>query len=447
MIIKNGQVALPGLAKPEINDIKVENGKIAAIAPNIISEGDIIDADGLLVLPGGIDPHVHFNDPGYVHREDFYTGTAFAASGGITTVIDMPCTSIPPVTNRANFDVKYQAIKDKAVIDYCLFGGISAQSFESGFPGNMEELAECVVGFKTYFLSGMESFGSLNKSQFEDVLEAARVLKRPVLLHAEDKAFVEAATIEAKKSGNEPKDFYNSRPEKAEILAVSKAVRIAERVGAELHIVHIGTADAAELVPGGKITCETAPHYLEFDTEDFTRIGSPLKVTPPVKSPENKSKLWKFLANGKISFVASDHAPCTKEEKNTGSIWTDYSGIPGTGTIFPYILSEGYFKKRLSLKKFIEVTSSNAARRYGIFDRKGSIEVGKDADFVLIDPNRSWVVEGDKFLSKGKITPFERMELKGKIIKTILRGEIIYDTKRGITLKNGFGKLLFSKYN
>ncbi len=442
LIIKNGAIALPGLDEPEIADLLVVDGIIADIGHIERSGHDVIEAEGLLILPGGIDPHVHFCDPGFIRREDFYCGTCAAASGGITTVIDMPCTSIPPVTDFENLDRKLDAIKTKAVIDYGLFGGVCAGMFDGDYRGKMGLIFKFVLGYKTYFLSGMPGFERLDHFQFERALGAACGLGLPVLLHAEDPAYVLSATVAAKANGDSPKDYYSSRLEIAEILAVGAAVRIAESVSADLHIVHISSAEAGKLIPGGKITGETAPHYLEFDVDDFERIGSPLKVNPPVKSTGNKRGLWELLGAGKLSFVASDHAPCPAEDKSTGSIWTDYSGIPGTGTLMPYMFSEGYVEGRIGLRRLVEATSSAAARRYGIFDRKGSIEPGKDADLVLIDPNVAWTVEGSKSLSKGKITPFDGMLFKGTVVKTILRGRVVFDRIEGITAQKGFGQLL-----
>ena len=404
MIIKNGKVGLPNWEDFCLVDIRVEGGKIAEIGDDLSPANNsvpdmIIDARGLLVLPGSIDPHVHFDDPGYTEREDFYHGCCAAASGGITTIIDMPCTSVPPVTNKNNLLKKLNAIEKEAVVDFGLYGGVSAQSFEDGFPGNMEELSDTVLGFKTYFISGMESFERLNHYQFKRVLEKAKELELPVLLHAEDYEYVSFATVLCVKEGSDPIHYYRSRPEIAEILAALSATELAKMTKTELHIVHIGAARVAELLRINGITGETGPQYLEFDVKDFERIGSTLKCTPPVKNPENKKKLWKFLAGGQIDFVASDHAPCSIEEKNTGSVWTDYAGIPGSPTLLPYMFSEGYIKGRISLERLLKVTSENAARRYGLFHRKGSIERGKDADFVLIDPEQNWIVRGKDFFS------------------------------------------------
>jgi dihydroorotase-like cyclic amidohydrolase len=288
----------------------------------------------------------------------------------------------------------------------------------------------------------MDSFGRLDHTQFKRVLEAAKAIGRPVLLHAEDYETVRAATLAWEAKGDTPYHFYMSRPETAETLAVLAAVRLAEETGADLHIVHVGTADAAQVVAESRATCETAPHYLAFDLDDFARIGSPLKITPPVKASGNRERLWALLADGTIGFVASDHAPCREHEKSTGSIWTDYSGIPGTGTLLPYLYSEGYAKGRLSLKRLLEVTAAHAARRYGIDHRKGSIVIGKDADLVMIDPAQEWTVRGATFASKGKITPFEGMTLRGRVVKTMLRGRVIYDMDSGILAPGGYGRMI-----
>jgi allantoinase len=455
MIIHNGQVALPGADRFQRLDIRVQEGKIVelgASAETGLRAGDepTIDAAGLLVLPGGIDAHVHFDDPGYTEREDFYHGSCAAASGGITTVVDMPCTSVPPVTSMAHLREKLAAVEGKAAIDFGLYGGVSAQSFAESLERHLAELAPHVLGFKAYFISGMEAFGRLDHYRFHRLLRRAAGLGRPVLLHAEDYDYVTAATEAARREGDRPRHYVRSRPEMAEILAVQAAVRLAEDAGADLHIVHVGTAEAAEIVAAsaGRVTCETAPHYLAFDLDDFERIGAPLKVTPPVKGARdgarapNRERLWALLSGGQIDWVASDHAPCPAEEKASGSIWTAYSGLPGTGTLLPYLYAEGYQRGRLSLRRLLEVSAESAARRYGIDDRKGFIAVGHDADFAFIDPGGEWTVRGAAFYSKGKVTPFEGMTLPGRVVRTIVRGTTVYDAERGIVAPAGYGAWL-----
>ncbi len=204
----------------------------------------------------------------------------------------------------------------------------------------------------------------------------------------------------------------------------------------------MGTAEAAELLSAGGATCETCPHYLAFSADDFGKLGSALKTAPPVKSAGHADRLWNLLAEGRISFVTSDHAPAPETEKHTGSIWTDYGGIPGTGTLFPYVYSQGYRAGRLTLPRLLEVIAGGAARRFGLSGRKGSIEAGKDADLVFVDPDATYVVRGSELLSKGSITPFEGMELRGAVKKTFVRGALVWDSTDGIVVDPGNGKYL-----
>ncbi|MCF7919266.1 MAG: allantoinase AllB [Candidatus Cloacimonetes bacterium] len=441
MIIKNGLVAFPGKSEFVKSTLEIRDGKISAILDNAPEGAECLDAEGLYVFPGAVDAHVHFDTPGFEEREDFYHGSSFAASGGVTTVIDMPCTSLPPVTNLAHLKHKLAAVKKQSVIDYAFYGGVSANNFAT-FEIDMEELAPYVAGYKTYLISGMESFGALNYEQLEKVLLVSKRLGLPVLLHAEDGKFIEKAEKRERQTGNKPLNYYRSRPEAAEMEAIYRAKGILAKTDGDLHIVHISSGEAAEIAFKAGISVETCPHYLAFSFSDFQKQGSILKVAPCIKQAPAHEELWKQLANGNISFVASDHAPCRLEDKATGSIWSDYSGIAGTGTLFPYLLSEGYFQKRLGLARFLEITSSKAAERYGLAKRKGSIEVGKDADLVLVNPRKHWKVKAEEFLSQGKISPWEDETFRGKVVMTILRGKVIYEENKGILAKAGSGDFL-----
>ena len=374
-----------------------------------------------------------------------FRSSSAAASGGITTVIDMPCTSIPPVTNLANLKEKDGVVSKRAVIDYGFYGGVSGNTFweEPGYAASMAELAPEVLGFKCYLNASMESFPRVSHWQLLRVLEAARDVGRPVLLHAEDADFIRHATEAAREAGDSPYHYYLSRPEIAESLAVRIAASLAELARARLHIVHVAAAEAARIVgESDYVSGETAPHYLAFDLDDFNRIGSAMKVAPVVKTAATREALWRAIEDGTLSFIASDHAPAPTEQKHTGSIWTDYSGIPGSGTLLPYMFSEAYLKERISLSRLVEVTSRNAALRYGLDHRKGAIEPGRDGDIVLMDPDGEWTVRGGDFLSKGKITPFEGMTFRGRVVKTIVRGRVVYDADHGITVEPGYGNRL-----
>lgn len=485
MIVRGGLLALPGRQDLVRADIHISEGRIVSIEQSAHAEAgeEVIDAGGLHLFPGAVDSHVHFDTPGFEHREDFEHGSMSAARGGVTTVVDMPCTSLPPVTSFDTLKAKLAVMSRRSVVDFALYGGLSGREDGGDVTAAMAALAPSVVGFKAYFLSGMASFPRISHYDFARAVARCDELGRPLLLHAEDADYVTAAT--AVRSGAERgrlggtalappagggdllsgaragriggaatpitgagdgrgkwSDYVASRPEAAELAAAASALALARGHEKALHVVHVGTAAAAELLSAGGATCETCPHYLAFSSEDFTRLGSALKTAPPVKAPGEAAKLWALLARRAIVFVTSDHAPAPEEEKRTGSVWTDYGGIPGTGTLFPYLYSEGLRAGRLSLSRFLEAASSGAALRFGLAGRKGSIEVGKDADFLLIDPDATSVVRGSELLSKGKITPFEGMRLSGAIVRTYLRGRPVWDADHGITVDPGYGRYL-----
>lgn len=450
MVIKNGLVAFSGKDEFLPRDIRIEDGRIAEIGSDLAGK-PVVDAQGCWVVPGGVDPHVHFYEPGYTQREDFAHGNAAAAAGGVTTIIDMPCTSLPQVTNRTNLEIKLSIVQPKAIIDFGFHGGVSRQLFDNGYREAMASIADTVMAFKTYAISGMEEvWGALDHWRFRKVLERARELDSIVLLHAEDAEYINNATRYYEQAGSSPREWYDARPELAELLAVMSAKRICEEVGGNLHVVHMGVGEVAELLigepaNGATFTGETCPHYLAFSLKDFEKQGAAMKVAPPIKSAENPPRLWELLTDGTLEYIASDHAPGTSEEKAPGSIWKQHAGIAGVETILPYTFSEGYLTGRLSLSRYLEVMSEKAARRFRIFHRKGSIEVGKDADLVLLSQKEEWTVRAAEFLSKGKISPFEGWSFKGRVKRTFVRGREVYRDGEGVVTEGGWGQLLTPK--
>ncbi|MGE5497049.1 MAG: dihydroorotase, partial [Syntrophothermus sp.] len=391
----------------------------------------------------GIDPHVHFDTPGFTDREDFHHGSMSAAAGGVTTVIDMPCTSLPPVTNGNNFDAKTDAIEGTSFIDYAFYGGIYAGNFDR-YKETMSELADKgVKGFKVYFTSGMNTYPRVTTDQFEKILAYAKELDLPVLLHAEDNEIIEAQNV---KHINDPDDYLRYcriRPEEGEITAVRNAISALRKSGGKLHIVHVASFRAAGLINKIQdeldITYETCPHYLYYTQDDFKTKGTSLKTAPVVKGGEDREMLWRFLEDGRCSFAASDHAPASLKEKETGSFESAYGGIPGVQTLIPSLFTKGFIERKISLKRMVEITSQNSAKRYGLYPLKGSLRPGSDADFAVIDTNADHTFMRDELLSKGETSPFFGEVFTAMPVMTILRGKNIYADRCGITGAAGYG--------
>lgn len=452
LIIKNAKISTGAENETRKVSIIIEGEKISAIEDSSfpVPKGvEIIDAKGNLVLPGAIDPHVHFNTPGYEQHEDFAHGSRAAAAGGVTTVIDMPDTSVPPVTSRLALETKLAAIKEEACVDYALWGGVSANSMrEEWWHDSMVELWEDgVVGFKTYLISSMSTFRELSLMQLGQVMQHAKKIGAVVGLHAEERDMITSKTDELQRAGkNSLFDYYFSRSDPAEKQGIAIGIHLAKYTGARLHIVHLSSSSGAGLIRRAKlmemdISAETCPHYLQFTYKDFDKYGALIKTAPVVKTESDRAGLWEALKDNTIDFLATDHAPSSVEEKKTGSAWTDYNGIPGVQLLLPYIFSEGYSSGRITLARLIEITSKGAAKRFGIYPQKGAIQKGSDADLVFIDESKQWKISGKDLLSKGKWSPLEGMVLKGKIVKTMLRGKFVYEAGR-VTAKKGYGKFL-----
>lgn len=406
----------------------------------------------LLAIPGAIDSHVHFDTPGFEFREDFEHGSKAAAAGGVTTVIDMPCTSIPPVTSIENFNKKLFALKGRSIIDYCFWGGVSGKNFnEDEVQKNIIELSEAgVAGFKVYMISGMDTYSDLSERQME---YAARVIEKtgkPMAVHAEDKELVRAREQKLKNANrNDWKAYYESRDARAEAFAIDKLISIIRKVNCKAHVVHLSSQLGLEQIKKAKtsklhLTTETCPHYLFFTQKDFENfnIRNFLKTAPPVKCEKDLDALWQGLVDGLISFVVTDHAGCNPvEEKSSENFWEIYGGIPGVEHRVPFLFSEGFLKSKLTLKKTIELLSTNIAEYFKI-EKKGYLKPGYDADFCLIDLWSSQKIESSKMHSKGKYTPFEGVIFNTIVDRTYLRGEKIFDINNPVTENYNHGKFI-----
>ena len=437
--------------------IYIEKGKIKDITPGdeaLLPAEKEIDVKGNIVFPGFIDPHVHFDDPGFTEREDFETGTRSAAAGGITTIIDMPCTSIPPVTNGRNFDYKLNIVKPKAYVDFTFWGGVTPEQVESGeCKESLKELKDRgIVGVKFYTISGMELYPRMSVPDMDKAFRLMKELNLVCAIHAEDYYLVDYYSHLMQEMGREdPESWSEGRTYEAEPEAIWSVVGITEKVGNKLHIVHLSTKEGLNVIRWAKshgmnATTETCPQYLVFTTEDFKKRGSVLKIAPPLRQEEDREELWKGLKDGSIDFICTDHAAGKyPEEKSDPNIWENYAGIPGIQLLVSSMLYYGFHKGRLSLAEIQKLMSENAAKRYGLYPQKGTVQIGSDADFSVVDLNKEWTVEPSRLESKGKYSPFTGNRLKGKIYMTIIRGEIVYKEDKGVIGKRGYGQFVKNK--
>jgi dihydroorotase-like cyclic amidohydrolase len=303
--------------------------------------------------------------------------------------------------------------------------------------GNLEELiAAGVAAIKVYCLSGMESFMALDYGRIREVLEVAGELGVPVGVHAEDPTIVGELTRGIRASGGDkPADYAASRPTLAEVAAVRELIDACRATGGRAHVVHLSSGAALDLITAARedgvaISAETCPHFLHFTREDLVRQGSLLKTAPVVKSADDRDRLWRGLETGELDFIATDHAPGQwPEEKNTGSIWTDYSGVPGVETLLPYLFSEGFSAGRITLEQLVDLCSAHPARFFGVDDRKGALREGHDADFVVIDDDTRWTVHGGELHNLNRYTPFEGQEFTGRVRATYVRGQAVFERK------------------
>lgn len=437
LFIKNGRVATPqGILKAGIG---IFCGKITSLTNSIdISDAErIIDAEGKVILPGVIDAHVHFREPGRTEGEDFETGTRAAAAGGVTTVFEMPL-SIPCVANAEVLKEREVLVKKKAVVDFGLYGGAGAHNINE-----IEGLARAgAIGFKTYLHAppkGREieyegAYVTDDGTLFE-ILEKIMPTGLTSTIHAENNAIIDLLTKRLTKLGRRDAMAHpESRPNFVEEEAINKVLILAKIAGTRLHIAHLSTREGLYQVEkakttGQRVTVETCPHYLTLTAESMKSLGPYAKINPPLRSKSDMEELWKGLSSGIIDIVVSDHAPYTKIEKEKGldNIWEAPAGAPTIETMLPLLLN-GFNEGKISLERLVQATSVNVAKIFGLYPLKGVIQIGSDADLTIVDLNLSRKVDVDKMYSKAREnTPYKGWILKGCQVMTIVRGEIVMD--------------------
>ena len=447
LVIRNGTVVTPDA--DFIASVAIKDGLIIAVGDDAAMPAAVetLDATGLHVLPGAIDVHVHFRDPGYPHKEDFGTGTAAAAFGGVTTVFDMPNT-IPPTGTAEVLAAKHAIASASAHVDYGLYGLLGEDTI-----GNVGELvAGGVIGFKLYMGN---TFGKIPSPSTGAMLEAFEVVAptgKRVSLHAETNSIMELRETRLRASGRvDALAHLAARPAVVAVEAVSRAAILSEWTGARVHILHISSA--AELRPlaeararGVDITGETCPHYMMLSSEDYARLGGIIRVNPPVREKSDHEPLWRALADGVIDMIATDHAPHAPEEKTRKDIWTVDCGFPGVETQMPLMLTE-VARGRFSIRDYVRWSAANPARIWGLAPRKGAIRPGADADIAIVDLAARWTIDDAKLQSRSKITPWHGREVRGLPLHTLVRGRFVMRDRQLMAATRGWGRSVHAIQN
>ncbi|KIK67392.1 hypothetical protein GYMLUDRAFT_37505 [Collybiopsis luxurians FD-317 M1] len=452
IICQSSQVLLPDseFLQPATIIIDADTGKIAQVHRQILSKdslpphAQLIDAGKNVVLPGLVDAHVHLNEPGRTNWEGFYTGTQAAASGGVTTVVDMPLNSIPPTVSVADLCTKRDAAHGQCFTDVAFWGGVIP-----GNQGHLKPLVENgVKGFKCFLIeSGVEEFPCVNENDLDEAMKVLENQPTTLLFHAEldrhDRSEDKALDPSLYST------FLHSRPQALEADAISLVVHLLKKFpGLPCHIVHLSASEALPLIrdakaAGLKLSVETCFHYLCLSSEDIPRGQTIAKCCPPIREFNNRELLWDALKDGTIDFVVSDHSPCVQELKkiDEGDIMAAWGGISTLGLGLSLLWTEGS-RRGVSLAQIVNWTSVQTARHARLHNQKGRLEAGFDADFIIWDPDAEFEVTKDSLNFKNKLSPYVGLKLRGKVKKTFLRGSMVYDHFSGFDGVKPLGKLL-----
>lgn len=429
--------------------IGVQNEKIAWIgSPGLLPPAArVIDLKGKVVMPGVIDPHIHFQDPGFTDREDFEHGTMAAAAGGVTTALSHPL-DLPPTTTFEALREKENAYEGKAYIDYGIHIGATADN-----TGLLEDLwlHSGATAVKMFMCFSVKEFPFVSDDVLYRTLEKVAAMHAVAIIHAESEGILKVAEQRVRASGRKDGPAYNlTHPKQAEIEAITRAICYLEMTGAEGVILHVSTAEGLRLIHAAKergvrVWAESAPHLFQFTAEDMDRKGPYLKFSPVMHDRENQREMWELLGRGYVDYIGSDHSPYTLEEKQRGEndIFLAPNGIPGVETSLAVFLN-GVNEGKLTLPQLVKMTSYNTARIYGLAPEKGSLAIGTDADFTIVDLNLEKVIAPEELKSKCKWSPYTDVTLKGWPVMTIVRGEVVYAQGK-IEGRKGFGKYLKRK--
>lgn len=424
--IRGAQVCLPGGMTTV--DVMVSDGKIAALGEGLSARREF-DAAGLLLLPGAMDAHGHYNEPGRTDWEGWATGSLASAAGGASCVFEMPLNAHPPTLDAESFALKRAAAEASSVVDFALWGGLTPVNLNK-----LDELAECgAVGFKAFMTSsGMSDFPRANHTVLREGMKRAAALGLPVAVHAEDDEMVSVLAQEALARGRTGmRDYLRSRPVAAEVKAIREACNLAGETGCKLHVVHISSGEGLAAVAKAKtlgvdVSAETCPHYLLFNDEDAMRLGAAAKCAPPLRPETIRADLLTRVCREEIDTLGTDHSPCPPSMREGNDFFKIWGGIMGAQQFLPALFAAG-----LDAPKIARLTGSNVARRFGFEGRKGIIAEGYDADLVLIHPQQKITVEKKHLLTRHPTSPYIGYTFPASIRCVWVRGQRAWSAEAG----------------
>jgi len=406
-------------------DLGVTNGRVVAIGEDLEPAGTVVDATGLVVVPGLVDVHVHLREPGMTQKEDFYSGTRAAAAAGVTTVIDMPNT-VPAVATGAIFEAKLGLVEANAHVDFGLYGMLGQDNGKE-----IEKMAALgALGLKLFMGQTTGDNTCPDDAAIYAGLRRAKDAGLVVGVHAENDKLLRFLAAELRESGRtDPIAHLESRPSFVEEEAIGRILTLARAAGAQLHIHHLSTSAGLELVKaarsnGQDVTCEVLIAHLMLDDSAYSKYGNLIKLNPPIRPASDVAALWRGIARNQVDVLATDHAPHTVDEQRANNVWDAPSGFIGLETFLPLMLTE-VANGHLSIEQVVRLASRRPASIWKIDDRKGHLGVGADADFNLLDLDATGLVRADRLHSRHPASPFAGWHTKGAVRATYLRGNLI----------------------